>query len=138
MINKDEITPPQNLKKLKKAAYDKVYRKTHPERAVYNRAWKKSHPETAAAYHIRISYGITVEEYDALYELQGGRCVICGRHQSKLKRALCVDHNHATGQVRGLLCIRCNSGIGHFQDNSSLVRFAADYLDNYQKGKSIQ
>ncbi|MHA2351443.1 MAG: endonuclease VII domain-containing protein [Candidatus Thorarchaeota archaeon] len=56
-------------------------------------------------------YGISAEEYDAMYELQGGCCAICGRHQSKMRRSLHIDHNHATGHVRGLLCGNCNPGL---------------------------
>ena len=61
-------------------------------------------------------YGIMPEEYDRLYKEQGGRCSICGIHQSKLKKALGVDHDHDTKLIRGLLCYKCNLGIGYFSD----------------------
>jgi hypothetical protein len=72
-------------------------------------------------------YGINLEEYTRMLEAQGGKCKICGGVPSA--RMLGVDHDHATSTIRGLLCGGCNSGIGYFQDNPSLLRKAADYLD---------
>lgn len=79
---------------------------------VYN--WRKSQIE------------FTVEEYADLLELQGGRCAICRRWPGK--RRLAVDHCHATGTVRGLLCMRCNAGLGLFRDDFEAMQAAADYL----------
>ncbi|HEX4851715.1 MAG TPA: endonuclease VII domain-containing protein, partial [Puia sp.] len=58
---------------------------------------------------LRTLYGVTPEKYNELFEFQRGRCAICGKHQSELKRKLFVDHNHETGKVRGLLCFKCNT-----------------------------
>lgn len=70
--------------------------------------------------------GCSAEEYDARLEKQSGKCAICGK---LLWQDLRVDHNHLTGKVRGLLCDNCNCGLGFFKDNPSLLRRAADYLD---------
>ncbi len=61
---------------------------------------------------LRYTYGITVEDYNAMFIEQRGRCAICGKHQSSLNRVLCVDHNHDTGKVRALLCNGCNTLVG--------------------------
>jgi hypothetical protein len=53
-------------------------------------------------------YGLKVAEYNRLFSIQNGRCAICGKHQSELKRRLDVDHDHKTDEVRGLLCNCCN------------------------------
>jgi hypothetical protein len=53
-------------------------------------------------------YGLKVAEYNRLFSIQNGRCAICGKHQSELKRRLDVDHDHHTDEVRGLLCNCCN------------------------------
>ncbi len=67
--------------------------------------------------------------YAAMFEAQRGLCAVCGR-SSRSKKPLCVDHCHATGRVRGLLCQHCNSGLGMFEDRPDLLRSALAYLDN--------
>lgn len=62
-------------------------------------------------------YGITREEKDRMLESQKSRCVICNRHESELRRKLNLDHNHKTGEVRGLLCDKCNTGLGGVEEN---------------------
>ena len=69
-------------------------------------------------------YGIREEEYNKMYEDQEGRCLIC----KVLKDVLCVDHNHDTKKVRGLLCRECNFGLGKFADDPNRLLAAAAYL----------
>lgn len=73
-------------------------------------------------------YGITREQYDTTVIAQNGVCAICRRHCSSGKR-LSVDHHHSSGRVRGLLCGRCNLGIGQLNDDPAQLRAAADYLE---------
>ena len=73
-------------------------------------------------------YGITLEEYNERFAEQGGKCAICDLHQSELKNALAVDHDHETMVIRGLLCISCNSGIGKLGDNIEGLERALNYL----------
>lgn len=75
-------------------------------------------------------FGINVDEYDRILEYQEGGCAICGRSPSAEGKALAVDHNHDNGQVRGLLCQRCNFALGHMRDEPRLLRAAADYLES--------
>jgi hypothetical protein len=71
----------------------------------------------------------TIEEYDAAYERQEGKCAICGTEAPKYdKGRLVIDHNHATGKFRGLLCANCNSGLGFFQENAEFFNRALAYL----------
>lgn len=77
--------------------------------------------------HLKRKYGITPEEYDTLLAQQGGVCGICGREPNR-GISLHVDHDHATGAVRGLLCFRCNNALGDFDDDPVLLRAAAAYL----------
>lgn len=67
-------------------------------------------------------------KYNALFNIQEGKCKICGIHQSKLKKRLCVDHNHTTNEVRGLLCNKCNTGIGMMNENINNLKNAIFYL----------
>ena len=71
------------------------------------------------------SYGMSTEDYDMLSARQGGACAICRRQPAA---PLCVDHCHATGKVRGLLCRTCNSAIGFLRDDEALVAAALAYL----------
>lgn len=80
-------------------------------------------------WHIRNRYGITTEDYNAMFIHQQGRCAICGRHQSELNQRLCIDHSHKNGVVRGLLCRKCNAAIGLFGDNVELMKTALVYLE---------
>lgn len=71
-------------------------------------------------------YGITADDYDLLFIQQGGKCAACGVPPTG--ENLVVDHNHTTGQVRGLLHRGCNAAIGHFRDDPELLLKAAAYL----------
>lgn len=69
-------------------------------------------------------YGITLAEREALAKRQGGRCAICRRKA----KTLCVDHDHDTGFVRGLLCFRCNQALGFFGDSVQSLKQAMEYM----------
>jgi hypothetical protein len=71
-------------------------------------------------------YGVTSEKFEEMEKAQGNKCAICGK-LSKTK--LCVDHDHVTGNVRGLLCRLCNSGLGFFLDNIESPEYAIKYLE---------
>lgn len=78
---------------------------------------------------IRINFGLTPEQYLAILDYQGGVCWICQTHPRT--RRLAVDHNHKTGEVRGLLCKRCNRDLlGRAHDDPTILRRAADYLEH--------
>ena len=85
-------------------------------------------------YDLNKSYGITVEQYNSLFSKQGGRCAVCLKTASEKgmgrKKHLCVDHNHSTGEIRGLLCDPCNRGIGLLQDDYEIISNAVNYLKN--------
>lgn len=64
----------------------------------------------------RKNYGIGIEDYDRMLDSQGGKCAICGADRpGKAHKNFAVDHCHATGRVRGLLCVRCNVGLGFYE-----------------------
>jgi hypothetical protein len=79
--------------------------------------------------HLRRAYGITLHEYKALAEAQGGGCAICHQPSRKIHSQLSVDHDHATGKIRGLICHACNQSIGMMLDDPALLRAAADYIE---------
>ncbi|WP_170223770.1 endonuclease VII domain-containing protein [Nonomuraea turkmeniaca] len=75
-------------------------------------------------YKLKLRYGITEDDLERMLAQQGGLCAIC-----RVVPGTFVDHSHATGQVRGVLCFNCNNGLGHFGDNTVLLELAALYLD---------
>ena len=81
-------------------------------------------------HRMRAHFGISAEEYQERLEKQGGTCAICNATAgNKEGDRLAVDHDHETGEVRGLLCAACNRGVGYFQDDPMLLKRAADYLN---------
>lgn len=74
-------------------------------------------------------YGLTLEDYVQKLAEQHGRCALCGCEPDTTRRHdFAVDHCHATGRIRGLLCRRCNVGLGHFEDSPELLANAIAYL----------
>lgn len=88
--------------------------------------WVNNKPKRMDTVYLR-NYGISLIEYDELYTNQNGLCKICLQLCSTGRR-LCVDHNHKTGKVRGLLCLNCNRAIGNFRDSVELLENAKKYL----------
>lgn len=76
---------------------------------------------------LKSKYGMTLEEYEEMFDQQGGVCAIC-EQQEPQNKLLAVDHCHQTGKIRGLLCSLCNTAIGKLNDDPRLVLKAADYL----------
>lgn len=78
---------------------------------------------------LRPRYGITIDEYDALAAQQGNVCAICEQDPPQGNRILklAVDHDHDTGEIRGLLCQRCNMAL-HFLENTEWREQAEHYL----------
>ena len=82
-------------------------------------------------YQLMRKFGLTRQDYDQMLCEQGGGCAICESENpgSKNKGQFSVDHNHETGEVRGLLCTRCNTALGSFKDNPEFLRRAISYLE---------
>jgi hypothetical protein len=77
---------------------------------------------------IQRMYGITMAEFDKLVEFQKGNCAVCFKPLEILNRRANIDHDHETGEVRGILCTGCNTGIGHLGDNIEGLERALYYL----------
>jgi hypothetical protein len=109
------------------------------------RRWKRENPEhyaaTQRAYiesgrksvsdrksYLKRTYGLSLDDYELMLAAQGGVCAICGEARPE-ERTLHVDHDHGTGEIRGLLCFRCNNAIGDLREEYELFQRAADYLD---------
>lgn len=113
----------------------KLWRKENPNAG---REWFAAHPEYKKLrlkkdplmhrrHHLEYAYGITLDDYDVLFESQGKRCAICRRK----KFQPVVDHNHKTGKVRGILCYCCNSALGFLSESPSIFKAALGYLKRH-------
>ncbi len=89
--------------------------------------WRSANPDKVRAKHLRDTYGLTLAEFDAMVADQDARCGVC-RSALQPGRATHVDHDHATGAVRGLLCTRCNTGLARLGDDVFGVARALAYL----------
>ena len=90
-------------------------------------AEKKYDADYHRDWHLRKKYGMALDEFNALSEAQGHKCCICGEENSTHEN-LVVDHNHNTGEVRGLICSPCNSALGHAKDSVKVLEAMIDYL----------
>ena len=82
------------------------------------------HPSKAA--QLKRKFGISLKDYEEIQEQQGNRCAICNNLEEEYTMA--VDHNHNTGEVRGLLCMNCNTGLGMLKDSVQNLESAITYL----------
>lgn len=102
-----------------------VYKHRTPEQIVRQDATKKR----AASKANLARYGLTEVGYQALLANQGGHCALCPRTEANQQHhRLCVDHDHQSGTVRGLLCTPCNRALGVLGDNSEALQRAVRYL----------
>ena len=118
--------------------YQKKWRERNAEYvADYQREYHASYKEREDVQfntwvrNLRRNYKITPEIFNKMWENQNGECAICKQPMQPRGRklsAVTVDHNHATGEVRGLLCRGCNHGIGNLKDDPKVMQSAAEYL----------
>ena len=94
--------------------------------AAYDKNWRT--PERSRKKSLKYLYGITPETYEVFLVSQDRCCKICGKHEDDELGSLCVDHDHNTGKVRGLLCQNCNLAIGKLGDSPETVLKAHEYL----------
>ncbi|SRR5258708_28943418 len=99
-----------------------------------NKRYRDKNKHVVENKRLKARYGISIDDYQQLYQEQSGLCKICSMPEmirivnGNQVRALAIDHNHKTGKVRGLLCYKCNVGLGSFNDDTKLLKQAIDYL----------
>ena len=84
--------------------------------------------------YLKRRYGITLDEFNNMKDAQGGKCAICGSNSGKANKKndrLTVDHDHSTGEIRGILCHKCNFGLGQFDDDTEKLSMAITYLKSF-------
>lgn len=156
---KNGCDKPVRAKGLCRNCYEKMLKETNPD-------YKKKQSENCKRWHknkankdkisnwgkryrenntisrtntvMRSRLSISLEDYEAMLERQGGRCGICGKHISEQKKRFHVDHDHNTGEIRGLLCFRCNFGLGWFQDDKNKIAAALEHLNGKNSYKRVE
>lgn len=150
-MNTTQLTLDSYMQRVRQRAATAAYRARHPERAkATNEAYRKRNIEKCRARgaswrarnpekqrlskrraRLRKEFGLSLEQFDAMLAAQGGVCAICKQPETRQRsgiKTLSIDHCHATGRVRGLLCNRCNRAIGLLQDTAEICDAAAEYL----------
>lgn len=125
---------PEKQKAYFKAYHADRYRRKKDEIRAKNDAWRLANKEKVASrvyeWKLENVYGITREQYSEILAAQQGRCALCFTEEPGGSGKWHVDHDHDSGQVRGLLCLRCNVGLGNFRDDADLLWSAIEYLHN--------
>lgn len=121
---------PEKMQELQKQYQEKNKEKIRKR----SKEWYLNNRERASANTRKqklASFGMTQEDYVFMLKAQGGTCAICGKiNPTQTKKRLHIDHDHATGEVRGLLCHHCNAGLGAFKDSVEYLRLAIAYLSS--------
>ena len=112
-------------------AKQNAYNASHREEAKKKtRAYYKAHPGVRRKIHLKSAYGLSPETFQRLLANQGGVCAICGKADWS-SHGPCVDHDHATGKVRGILCNPCNTALGLINDDLDVLQAMNDYLHKF-------
>lgn len=91
-----------------------------------------SHVDQDRKKWLKYMYGLSVEQFKNLEISQNRLCAICGNKEQMSHGRLSIDHCHTTNKIRGLLCSKCNTGLGQFKDNIKLLEIAINYLRKWQ------
>ncbi|MFZ4411456.1 MAG: endonuclease VII domain-containing protein [Bacteroidales bacterium] len=116
--------------KTKILEYSSVYQKNNKDSVnLSSKKYRDSNPEVIKDRTLQKKYKINGADYEQMMKHQNEKCAICKVHNNDLKVALCVDHCHSTGKIRGLLCGSCNRALGLFRDSITFLSSAIDYLN---------
>ena len=97
-----------------------------------SKEWYANNKDRVRDLQLKKEFGISLDKYNEMLDNQNGSCFLCGGGPDAKHKNLAVDHDHATGKVRALLCRGCNVGIGNLKDNPELLEKAAKYIRNYK------
>lgn len=119
----------ESTKKRRRELYRKKIEHYKKRDKIHYEKTKDRHREL----HMAKRYGISVETYREMFVSHNSLCAVCGKPETAQNKVLSVDHNHKTGQIRGLLCGHCNRAIGYLREDLSLLPKIEKYLKCYAK-----
>jgi hypothetical protein len=105
---------------------------SHERNKMDRNIYLKNRKDSTRKWYLKTTYGLSPDQYQNLYNDSDGKCYICKEEKDYY---LHVDHNHKTGEVRGLLCNHCNRGIGMLKENIDILESAIEYIRKYNHGK---
>ena len=128
--HKDELS--SRCKECHKRNSSRYYKKNWEKRRQYRKEWFQRKGKELQ-WKRTGARDMTLERYNEMYMAQKGKCFLCGRHQSEIGKPLDVDHNHATGEVRSLLCRVCNLMVGQVENEADRIQRVRMYLGGFEK-----
>ncbi len=108
------------------------YLKNKEKKAAQEKARRLANPLYKRQVHLKNRYNLTLEQFDQMLKSQNNQCLICEEILKPTSHGRHIDHCHTTGKVRGILCQRCNTGIGKFEENVNLLKKAIAYIEVHQ------
>ena len=110
----------------------KQYQLNHKEKLKKQcKDWYKKNKNKVRNNALLRNYGITLDNYNDMFMNQRGCCAICGKHQAESTLSLSVDHSHKSGEIRGLLCGKCNHALGNVNEDTDILLSMVDYLNGH-------
>jgi hypothetical protein len=138
-----------SLTKEQKREYNRKYHETHKEkRRAYSRKYRLEHIDEINEYNrnyrkdyrkreiwtdrrLQYQYGINLEQFDEMLGLQENLCALCGDKMIS-SRVRCIDHDHKTGQIRGIICRDCNLMLGYAKENPAILGQGIEYINHWK------
>lgn len=120
---------PEKTRLREKLAQREKYLKNPEKFLMRNKQWRKNNPDRVKNHNLKKEYGLTIEGYNSMLRGQKGKCAICSASKNNDGKKLYVDHCHETGRIRGLLCRKCNTGLGLLGDRLKDILKVKTYLE---------
>ncbi len=111
------------------------YRQRNPEKVkISQKLWYDANKDKKRGNTLKRKYNLTLDDYEKMLQEQNGSCAICFvKAEEEINKILVVDHNHLTGEVRALLCNKCNTAIGLLREDLEIMQRASEYLKKFSK-----
>jgi hypothetical protein len=110
----------------------KWYTENKEDKLLKNKEWRENNISKYREINLKSRFGINNTQYEEMLNLQSNSCSICKKHKDEFTYHLVVDHCHVTGKIRGLLCKKCNLGIGHLNDDITILENSIEYLKKHK------